>query len=309
MEISVVIPLYNKEHSILTTLETVFQQELPPKEVIVVDDGSTDNSSVLVEKLNHPLVRLIRQSNEGVSVARNRGVSESTSNWVAFLDADDRWDSTHLANFNSLHQRFPEAQMLAATYSLENFQGQKKNIILRNIPFEGESGLLTNYFLVASTSHPPIWSSSVMVSKKGFESVGGFPVGIKSGEDLITWAKLAVHAPVAYSLIATATFVQDPAHTYDDKPNRVPAEPDLIGEALLELLQSNPQTAYLDTYLAHWAKMRASVYLRLGMKTKAWNEIIKSLRFNPSNYRLYIYLVLLLFPSSLTRKVFKKMGS
>lgn len=71
--------------------------------------------------------------------------------------------------------------------------------IIKKLPFKGEDGILSNYFEVASCSHPPICSISIMVKKNAIQSIGGFPVGVKSGEDLLTWARLAVQEKIAYS--------------------------------------------------------------------------------------------------------------
>lgn len=89
--ISVVIPLYNKDKQIAKTLYSVLKQTYPNFEVIVVNDGSTDNSLSEVSKISDSRIRLICQENKGVSAARNRGIQEAKSDYIAFLDADDEW--------------------------------------------------------------------------------------------------------------------------------------------------------------------------------------------------------------------------
>jgi glycosyltransferase involved in cell wall biosynthesis len=101
--VSVVIPCYNGGRFLRETLESVLQQTHPALEVIVVDDGSTDDSAAIAESYGPP-VRVIRQQNQGESVARNRGIDEARGEWVAFLDADDVWISEKL-----------ERQLAAAT--------------------------------------------------------------------------------------------------------------------------------------------------------------------------------------------------
>jgi glycosyltransferase involved in cell wall biosynthesis len=88
--VSVVIPCYNAEPFLRETLDSVLGQTFPALEVIVVDDGSTDQSAAIAESYGPP-VRVIRQSNQGESVARNRGIDESIGDWIAFIDADDLW--------------------------------------------------------------------------------------------------------------------------------------------------------------------------------------------------------------------------
>jgi glycosyltransferase involved in cell wall biosynthesis len=88
--VSVVIPCYNAEAFLHETISSVLQQTHKPMEVLIVDDGSTDNSAAIAESFGG-VVRVLRQPNQGESVARNRGIEESKGEWIAFLDADDLW--------------------------------------------------------------------------------------------------------------------------------------------------------------------------------------------------------------------------
>ena len=90
--ISVIIPLYNKEREIGDTLRSVLAQTLPPAEIVVVDDGSTDRSAEIVRGIRSPLVKLVTQPNAGECAARNRAIAESTGDYIALLDADDTWE-------------------------------------------------------------------------------------------------------------------------------------------------------------------------------------------------------------------------
>lgn len=114
--ISVVIPLYNKENTILNTLNSILIQSSPEYEVVVVDDGSTDKSSEIVETVNDSRVRLIRQANGGPSAARNRGVREARYPWVVFLDADDVFESNSLVHFANLIENYPGIQCFACNF-------------------------------------------------------------------------------------------------------------------------------------------------------------------------------------------------
>ncbi|MCP4472531.1 MAG: glycosyltransferase family 2 protein [Gammaproteobacteria bacterium] len=90
MRISVVIPSYNRRHTLERALQSVFEQTSPVDEVILVDDGSTDDSAVMTAQL-FPETKIIRQSNHGVSAARNRGIRAARHDWIALLDSDDSW--------------------------------------------------------------------------------------------------------------------------------------------------------------------------------------------------------------------------
>jgi glycosyltransferase involved in cell wall biosynthesis len=308
VKISVVIPLYNKRSTILRAIQSVMNQTLLPHEIVIVNDGSGDGSEKLVEALSNPLVRLLHQSNNGVSAARNKGIACAKGDWIALLDADDEWNEDQLQQYQELVRKNTEAKLVATSYFLGNVSGVKIPIVLNRIDLS-DTGLLRNYFEVATYSSPPVFSSAVCLHKNSLLHIGGFPEGIASGEDLLTWARMAAKFPIAYSLNHGATFWQDEAHTYGQKPNRVPDPNDKVGGALkLLLINTNePLRTQLKKYVAHWYKMRASIYLRLGNRS-ASKEIFKSLRYNPSNHKLYFYFVVLLLPVTYRNSFFKHLS-
>lgn len=309
MKISVVIPLYNKREGILRALQSVFEQTVQPLEIVIVNDGSTDGSEQLVTSLNHPLIRLFHQKNTGVSAARNKGIAEAKGEWISFLDADDEWYPEYLETMYSLAESYPQCNILAAAYDLQDHTGNRKPIVLNKISFTGRQGILSNYFEVASCSHPPISSISITLKREALLSISGFPLGVKSGEDLLTWARLATRNEIAYSLKPMSVFIQDAAHTYDDGPNRVPDNPDLVGNELIHLFNENLQNRYLKRYVSHWFKMRASIFLRLGLGSKSIKESLKAIRFYPGNKKVYIYLFLSVLPLKMRNQLFKQFGA
>ena len=113
---SVVIPLYDKARYVQQAIHSVLAQSLPAREVIVVDDGSTDDGPQRVRAIRDPRVRLVSQPNAGVSVARNRGIELATSEWVVFLDADDLQHPRLLGELARARQSHPDAQVLTAGY-------------------------------------------------------------------------------------------------------------------------------------------------------------------------------------------------
>lgn len=114
--ISVVIPLYNKELIIKKTLNSVLSQDYSDFEVVVVDDGSTDNSVAIVESIGDPCIRLIKQENGGPSKARNTGVKNAKGEWVLFLDADDELLTGALAYFAKHMSRHDDTSFIFAPF-------------------------------------------------------------------------------------------------------------------------------------------------------------------------------------------------
>jgi len=306
MKISVVIPLYNKKDTIIRTLNSVLKQQVLPDEIIVINDGSTDGSENEVDNLNHSLITLVNQKNKGVSAARNKGIEIATSEWIAFLDADDLWEREYLREIMKLAKLYCHCNVLATSYSLKNYLGSSNSITLNKILFKEPTGILTNYFEVASCSHPPLWSSAIVVKKSSLLGIGGFPIGIKSGEDLLTWARLAVNNKIAYSLKELSIFIQDVQHSKIGKPSRIPDSNDTVGKELIKLVNRNKEPIkYLNQYISHWFKIRAVVFLRLNLRGNCFKECIKSLNYNLKNYKVYLYLIMLIMPLKLNEYFFK----
>lgn len=302
--ISVVIPLYNKEKSIVLTLDCVLSQTYKQFEVIVVDDGSTDGSGTIVEQFNDPRIRLIRQKNGGVSAARNRGIEEAHGEYVAFLDADDVWKIGHLENLANLIGLYPRCRAWASRY-INNINDANHDIILNKMPFKGENGILTNYFEICSCSHPPVWSSAVCVERSLLKEVGGFPVGITSGEDLLTWARIAVKTDWVYSMKATAVYMMPITNSFTEKPTRPNDSGDPVCDGLKQLLKSNyDRKSELKHFIGRFYKMKASTNLRYGNRWSTICECLKSIYYRPFARETYPILLLALMPRFMQKKVF-----
>ena len=307
--VSIVIPLYNKEKQVANTLQTVFNQTFQDFEIVIVNDGSTDKSIEEVEKFNDLRIRLIYQENAGVSAARNRGIQESKYDYIALLDADDEWYPGYLQEQVNLIYNYSECSVFACAYEFKTYKGELKPIKLDKIPFSSQTGILTNYFEIASCSHPPLWTSAVVVEKKAILSVGGFPVGIKSGEDLLTWACLAARYSIAYNRRALSVFNLSSSESYDNAPSRVPEKDDYVGVELKRLYEKNKTIVGLKNYVALWFKMRASIFLLFDDKKNTLKEALKSLKYNPFNIRVWAYILLLIFPKSFKYKIFQTLGN
>ena len=301
--ISVIIPLYNKVESIATALDCVLEQTYQDFEVVVVDDGSTDKGAAIVEQYTDSRVRLVHQENAGVSAARNRGIAVAKGEYVAFLDADDEWLPEYLEVQHGLAQKYPQCDVFATNYIFHGFTGNQVPTILRRLPSKNEDFELTNYFEVAYSSHPPLWTSAVMARKKAVESVGGFPVGVKSGEDLLTWARLAVRYRIAYSVRPLAIYNLGEGYDKKTLPPRRQDACDPVGKELLAIYGANPQIKGLRKYLSHWHRMRASTAIRYGARRETIYETSQSLKYNLLNYKALLLGMLALLPAKMRRYI------
>jgi hypothetical protein len=207
-----------------------------------------------------------------------------------------------LSEIAALQREFPQCRAQATNYVF-NSNGVKSPTILRKIPFSGERGVLTNYFEVASCSHPPVCSICVCIERALLQEIGGFPVGIKSGEDLLTWARVAVKTDWAYSMRAMAQYNFDQVYV-KEKPKRMHDAGDYIGESLIELKSNNMEKgAELSLYISHWYKMRTSVFMRVGQIKETWRYGLKALKFNRYNYKVCVMMALILLPYSIRRRI------
>lgn len=190
-QITVIIPLYNKEAEIEQTLRSVLAQRTQPREIIVVDDGSTDRSAELLEQVKSPLIRLIRQPNGGVSAARNRAMREAKSEWVALLDGDDRWEPGYLESIVRLMDHYPDCGAYATSFWVEN-QGRRYPAATpeEEGPVDFFEQALRRFVLIPSTT---------TLNRELALKLGGFPEGMRMGEDQYLWTRLARQSRICFS--------------------------------------------------------------------------------------------------------------
>jgi len=300
-KISVVMPLYNKEREVARAIDSVLSQTVKEFELIVVNDGSTDHGPEIVRSVQDNRIRVLEQNNQGVSAARNRGIAEAKADLIAFLDADDEWKSDFLETIVMLGLKHPSCDVFGTRYFFSSLSGQKRLAVIRGIPDEMQAGTIKNYFIVAAQSDPPLFTSAVAVTKRAIETIGGFPLGVISGEDLLTWARLAVRFQIGYSTKPCAIHYNP--QTISDRPGRIPQAPDKVGDSLRDLLNKadSPTIPGLKAYIALWHRMRAVIFIQLGDKKNARKEVRVAMRFAPS-LRLSLLLFIAILPASLAAK-------
>lgn len=206
MKFSVIIPLYNKAPYVRKALETVCTQTCRDYEIIVINDGSTDNSSIIAEEYLNSVdgisYKILQQKNAGVAAARNNGVAQANGDYLAFLDADDWWKPTYLERMAQLIEDYPYAGLYASNYVY--YKPGKTHMAL-NIP--------TGYINYPKAYHEsgamPVWTGATIIPKLVFDEMGGFPIGIKLGEDFLLWAKIALQYKVAFLNEALAYYNND----------------------------------------------------------------------------------------------------
>lgn len=192
--ISIVIPLFNKQDSILKTLKSVLNQDFEEYEIIIINDGSTDKSADLLQVIKDRRIKIIHKDNGGVCSARNRGIKEASSEYIALLDADDIWEPEYLAEQLKLISDFPDAAMWGLGFdhlSNDRLEG------LDHVLPAGFRGYVKNYFSIKRKSD--IFCSSSVVIRKGiFNTIGYFDTRIKYSEDIDMWYRIILNYPVVF---------------------------------------------------------------------------------------------------------------
>jgi glycosyltransferase involved in cell wall biosynthesis len=189
MRISVVIPSYNRRHTLERALQSVFEQTSPVDEVILVDDGSTDGSSEMVRQL-FAQVNVITQPNLGVSAARNRGIAAARFEWIALLDSDDSWLPQKIDQIRRAHKLQP-GFVLYHSDEIWIRRGVRVNPMRKH---RKSGGWIFEQCLPLCAISP----SATVISKSTVESIGKFDEQLPACEDYDLWLRLCHRFPVHY---------------------------------------------------------------------------------------------------------------
>lgn len=194
---SVIIPYYKKRKYIERCLDSVLNQTFKDFEIILIDDGSNDDIALLIDQ-KYPEVNLIKQQNQGVSVARNAGIAAATHDYIAFLDADDSWHFQFLEYAAKVILNETNIKIIGAHYSTD-----KK--ILSNMYDNTHYFEVKNYFEDAIRNTLFITSATIL-NKLFFESNEGFNPKLKRGQDIDVWIRAIVSGGKAFYIKNTLLY-------------------------------------------------------------------------------------------------------
>jgi glycosyltransferase involved in cell wall biosynthesis len=318
---SVIIPLYNKAPYIEKALQSVLQQTFRDFEIIVVDDGSTDNGAEIVKNIFSPHYlaarqlqiplkgfQLISQPNQGVSTARNNGVKAAQENYLAFLDADDEWHPEYLAKMKQLIEQFPDAGLWASSYYI--VKNGRNRLATVGVEKDFSKGIINYCQVYAKTLCMPVCTDTAIVPKKVFDEEHGFKPQLKLGEDFDLWVRIVMKHPVAFLNEPLAYYHQDVEQknrgVVDNKIYE-PATHYIFNLQFLE--QAEKENTDLKQLLDN---LRVYTLERYRLK-KAYPEEVKkeiskvNLKNQPLKIRLFYYLPLPIcqFFSSVRNKISK----
>ena len=185
---SVIIPTYNRVGCLAHAIDSVLSQTCKDRELIVVDDASTDETAELLSRYGSALRTITLSPNQGVSASRNAGIQNSESPWIAFLDSDDRWLPQKLEKQVQYQQRHPQSQILF-TDEIWIRNGKRVNPGKRHQKRAG-------WIFQASLSLCLMAPSSTMIRRNVFETTGLFDESLPICEDYDLWLRMAARFPV-----------------------------------------------------------------------------------------------------------------
>ncbi len=307
---SVIIPLYNKSPYIKKAINSVLTQTYSDFELLIINDGSTDDSLSIVQQFSDSRIKIYSQKNAGVSAARNNGVKKANFDYIAFLDADDWWHKDFLKEMKSLITQFPDAGIYGNRYwYVKNNKLKLTNV---GLPENFKKGYINYFKIYSNTFAVPFNCSFVIVKKHIFNDVGGFNANLKFGEDFDLWVRIALKQKIGYLNKPMAYSNQD-VDIYNRALGAKLWNPENHFIFNLDYLQVEEKTNLILKKLLDGLRVRALVRYRMaGEHTKEIQNILKKVDFTtqPKYYqRIYncpLFIVKLYFKYKITGSMLKQ---
>ncbi|GAB1545032.1 glycosyltransferase [Scytonema sp. NUACC21] len=309
-KISVIIPAYNAEKTIRATIDSVLEQTFRDFELIIINDGSTDNTLELLHSIQDARLKIFSYANSGLPVARNRGLARATSEYIAFLDADDLWASDKLELQLLTLEQNPEAGVAYSWTYFMDVDEQGNPVSFLPSPSYCFVGDVYKNLLVSDFIHS---GSNTLIRKEAIESAGEFDSTLKSCEDWDYWLRLA----------AQWDFVPVFKHQifYRRTPGAMSSKVEVMKQASLIAMEkaykaAPPELQYLKKYtLTNFHKYCASLYLQYHTDIDGLNQaqqhLWSAIYLHPqtllerATQKLLIkLLVKRIFPPNVTRHLF-----
>ncbi len=196
-EFSVVISVYNKQDYIGKTLQSVLDQTHSDFEIIVVNDGSTDNSETVILGFDDKRIKYFPQENQGAGAGRNAAIKKASGDWIALLDADDRWYPEYLAEISKLKSFYPGEAVFSVATAIN--RSGKTVLPTYSIPNLKQDEVYVLDFFESSYVDSLLTSSSTVLHKKIFDKVGMYDTSVISGQDTDLWIRVGLNYKVVFS--------------------------------------------------------------------------------------------------------------
>lgn len=211
---SVVIPVHDKARHVAASVASALRQTRQAEEIIIIDDASTDDSAAIISQMTDPRIRMLFRDTPGPGgyAARNLGIAEANGNWIAFLDADDIWHPSHLADIEATIMASPEAGCVATRYEhvFADHRAPSKMTAQLSAAAGRSADFRESLDIWVHSGECPIWTSAAAFRLDILRRAGPFPAGkAVRGGDKDMWLRALSHAPFAYVPRISAEFHRD----------------------------------------------------------------------------------------------------
>ena len=244
--VSVVIPAYNAAWCVRKAIDSVLAQDFRDFELIVVDDGSTDDTAAVLSAYGNA-IRIVHQTNGGLSNARNTGIRESRGEFVAFLDADDWWLPGKLGRQVELMCNRPELGFSSTTARVEDPDGKLENVWACA---QWQGSFLVHLF--GSNADVAGSGSAVVARRELFQRVGYFDESLRSLEDIDMWMRLAA--------VADYACLEEPLTVILKRPGSMSRNLEVMREAALKVMKKNRPLLSESHQGGYWRACMAAIH-------------------------------------------------
>lgn len=306
LSFSVVIPVHNKARHVAASIASALQQTRPPEEIIIIDDASTDDSAAIISQMPDPRIRVLFRDTPGPGgyAARNLGIAEANGNWIAFLDADDIWYASHLADMAAAIERTPKLGCVATRYEHvfeKRRTASKMTGALASL--EGRAaGFQESLEIWVESGECPIWTSAAAFRRDVLERAGPFPAGkAVRGGDKDLWLRALALAPFTYVSKISAEFHRDT----DNKVSKM-THPDSI-PIMVETARALADIAGAQekVLLRKLINQQIGLYARFSFKSGTISRQFSRNLCMPEGVGLFVMIeALRLMPTALRRKIY-----
>jgi glycosyltransferase involved in cell wall biosynthesis len=245
--VSVIIPAYNAENFVMRAIQSVFEQNYQPLEILLIDDGSTDGTAALVER-EAPEIQIIRQANAGVAAARNAGLRHATGELICFLDADDGWFPGKLAAQVNYLQAHPEVGLVYHSWLVwkpdadgHYADPKQPSLTSADVIDSEKSGWIYHKLLLDCIVH----TSTAMIRRPIAQTVGFFDTNLTNGEDYNYWLRVSRVCEI-HKLKNVYSFYRQVAGSLTNTPKPRNFEYLVINQAIDQWGLSSPNGAALS---------------------------------------------------------------
>lgn len=293
---SVIIPLYNKEFYIADTLNSVLKQTFQDFEIIIINDGSTDKSIEIASAFEDARIRFIHQENQGLSLARNNGIKEASSEFIALIDADDLWSPNHLQQLYNLIKLYPNKGLYATGYDIKKTETVTHLANYYQLPKDFK-GVVPDFFK-HSLQHCVAWVGAICIPKKVFEDLNYFNPEIYSEQDTDLYIRMALKG---YKFVLDTSEISATHNkSMDDNLSNFKNKT-TVPKLLFDYKAEEKNNVYLNKYI-DLNRFSVIVFLKLAGDSKQVKALKKDITLENLNV---FQRVILKLPNAIVRLLFK----